>query len=108
MEIDSSRIAPATVSANDQGAPVDKHDKGSENTASQSSQPVNSTADRVSLTGEALRLRELEAEISSQPVDDSQRVNAIRNAIENGTYTVNPERIAEKFLSLEQAITGAR
>ena len=109
MEIENSRIAPATVSPNDQGARVDKPGVGTGNQSPDSSNgPANPTADRVSLTGEARRLQELETEMATQPVVDSQRVSAVRNAIENGTFMVNPERIAEKMMSLEQAITDAR
>jgi anti-sigma28 factor (negative regulator of flagellin synthesis) len=35
-------------------------------------------------------------------------VAAVRSAVENGTFAVNPERIADKLISLEQALTGAR
>ena len=44
----------------------------------------------------------------TQPVVDSQRVAAVRSAAENGTFAVNPQRIADKLISLEQALTGAR
>jgi len=108
MEIENSRIAPATVSGSDQGARVGKQEQGNGNTASENSRTAGAATDRVSLTGEAQRLRQLETEIAAQPVVDSHRVNAVRNAIENGTFVVNPERIAEKMLSLEQAITDAR
>jgi flagellar biosynthesis anti-sigma factor FlgM len=39
---------------------------------------------------------------------DSKKVEAVRSAVENGTFTVHPERIAEKLMSLEQALTDAR
>jgi flagellar biosynthesis anti-sigma factor FlgM len=39
---------------------------------------------------------------------DSQRVEAVRSAVENGTFSVDAVRIAEKLISLEQALTDAR
>ena len=39
---------------------------------------------------------------------DSQRVQAVRSAVEDGTFSVNPERIAEEMMSLEQALMDAR
>ena len=54
------------------------------------------------------RSQELERQLESQPAVDGQRVNAVRGAVENGTFEVNPERIAEKKMSLEQALTDAR
>ena len=108
MEIDNSRIAPPVTTANDKGAPVDQRGKEAQTAAGDASKAQTSATDTVSLTGQARRLQELETEIAAQPVVDSQRVNAVRNAIENGSFTVNPTRIAEKMLSLEQAITDAR
>jgi anti-sigma28 factor (negative regulator of flagellin synthesis) len=39
---------------------------------------------------------------------DSKKVEAVRSAVEDGTFMVHPERIAEKLMSLEQALTDAR
>ena len=108
MEIENSRIAPLITQNGGQGAPVENQGNGGTTTTASTPGGANNTADRVSLTGEALQLKELEAEIANQPVVDSQRVAAIRTAIEDGTFTVNPERIADKMLSLEQALTDAR
>jgi anti-sigma28 factor (negative regulator of flagellin synthesis) len=41
-------------------------------------------------------------------VVDSQRVKAVGSTVENGTFTVNPERIAEKMMSLDKALLDAR
>jgi negative regulator of flagellin synthesis FlgM len=68
----------------------------------------SNSADRVSLTGEARQLQQLESQIANEPVVDSQRVEAVRSAVENGTFTVNPDRIADKLIGLEQALTDAR
>ena len=56
----------------------------------------------------ARQLQDLATQLASEPVVDSQRVEAVRSAIENGTFTVNPDRIADKMMSLEQALTDAR
>jgi negative regulator of flagellin synthesis FlgM len=108
MEIENSRIAPSVATASDKGAPVDRGEKEVRNEADTSSTNAGTTTDTVSLTGQARRLQELETEIAAQPVVDGRRVNEVRNAIENGTFVVDPARIAEKMLSLEQAITDAR
>lgn len=63
--------------------------------------------DSVSLTGTALHLRSLEQSLASQPVVDTQRVEATRQAIENGSYQIDPSRIASKMISLERALSGA-
>ncbi len=72
---------------------------------SRSQQSTGSTAgqDTVSLTDTAARMRSLENTVATMPVVDSQRVAEIKQAIMDGTYEINPERIAEKMLDMEQA-----
>ena len=43
-------------------------------------------------------------ELAQQPVVDNQRVDAVRQAISDGSFEVNPTRIADQLLSLERAI----
>ncbi len=64
-------------------------------------------SDTVSLTGTAQHLRNLEQGLASQPVVDTQRVAATRQAIEDGNYQIDPHRIASKMISLERALGGA-
>jgi len=108
MEIENNRIASLVTPSNGQGAPVENQGKENKNSSSAESGNTNGNPDRVSLTGEARQLQEIEARLTSEPVVDSQRVEAVRSAVENGTFTVNPERIAEKLMSLEDALTDTR
>ena len=108
MEIENNRIASLVTPASGQGAPVENQGKGNTNSSSAESGNTSGSPDRVSLTGEARRLQELETRLASKPVVDSQRVAAVRSAVEDGTFTVNPERIADKMMSLEQALTDTR
>ncbi len=108
MEIENNRIASLVTPASGQGAPVENQEKENKNSSTADSGNTSNSSDRVSLTGEARQLQELETRLASEPVVDSQRVQTIRSAVENGTFTVNPERIAEKLMSLEEALTDAR
>ena len=108
MEIENNRIASLVTQTSGQGAPVEKQGHSGTNAPSGESAPSPNATDRISLTGEARQLQELEAQLASQPVVDSQRVEAVRSAVENGTFTINPERIAEKMMSLEEALMDAR
>jgi len=108
MEIENNRIASLVTQTSGQGAPVEKQGHGNTNSPSGESAATHAGSDRISLTGEARQLQELEAQLASQPVVDSQRVEAVRSAVENGTFTINPERIAEKLMSLEEAMLDAR
>ena len=108
MEIENNRIASLVTPTSGQGAPVENQGHEHRNPPSGESETATGSSDRVSLTGEARQLREIETRLASAPVVDSQRVEAVRSAIDAGTFTVNPERIAEKMMSLEQALTDAR
>ena len=105
MEIENNRVASLVTPSSGQSGSVEQQDGKDKNS------PESATAsgsDKVSLTGDASRLQELERQLQSKPVVDSQRVDAVRSAVENGTFEVNPERIAEKMMSLEQALTDTR
>lgn len=60
----------------------------------------------MSLTDTAARLRKLESTLAQLPVVDRQRVEATRQAIADGSYRVDPARVAEKLLAFESALTG--
>ncbi|MCW8825205.1 MAG: flagellar biosynthesis anti-sigma factor FlgM [Gammaproteobacteria bacterium] len=60
-----------------------------------------STVDTVSLTDTSMRLQSLENRIASLPVVDSQRVEDIRQSVENGSYTPDAEAIASKIVESE-------
>lgn len=63
-----------------------------------------SADDSVNLTDQAEKLRALEASIEKQPVVDTKRVESIRNAILDGTYTVDNNKTAEKMASFENLL----
>ncbi len=108
MEIENNRLASVTTQAGGQNAPVGNQRNDAGEAAADSSGQSGSGADKVSLTGQAQQLRELETQLASEPVVDRQRVEAVRSAVEDGSFAVNPERIADKLINLEQALTDAR
>jgi len=68
----------------------------------QSGRPA--THDTVSLTDTATNLQKINQEINELPVVDTQRVEAIRQAIASGNYEVDAQRTAEKMVALESAL----
>lgn len=62
------------------------------------------SVDQVSLTPTAQQLRSLEQQIADQPVVDTQKVNAVKEALANGSFEINPDRIAAKMMNLEKAL----
>jgi len=57
--------------------------------------------DRVELSEGAQALRSAAGAAAELPAVDSARVNAIRQAIAEGRYHVDPVRLAQKFQELE-------
>jgi len=56
----------------------------------------------VQITEQARQLAALEQTVNSLPVVNEAKVAAIRSAIEDGSYQVVPERIADKLLRMER------
>lgn len=63
-------------------------------------------ADSVRLTGEATQLQAVQRELSAAPAIDQARVQAVREALENGSYKINPDAIATRMLGLDQQLQG--
>lgn len=51
-----------------------------------------------------LSLSNITQRVMAEPEFDRAKVDAIKNAIQNGQYPLNPRRIAESFVALEQLI----
>lgn len=108
MEIDNNRVATLVTPGSGQGSAVENQDSGKTAAKPADTSTASPAADSVSLTGEARKLQALEAEIASVPVVDTQRVESVRAAVESNTFPINPERIAEKMMGIEQALTDMR
>jgi len=76
-----------------------------ESSGSNSSSAASSSADRVSLTDTAERLKALEHQLTMQPEIDKARVSDVQNAISNGNYKVDPERVADKMMNFEASFS---
>jgi negative regulator of flagellin synthesis FlgM len=58
----------------------------------------------VHITDSASQLAALEQTLHSLPAVDDARVTQVRTAIEQGTYTVQPQQIADQLLQLEHSL----
>ncbi len=72
--------------------------------ASASSDSSSNGASEVTLTNTAEKLQALEAQIQQQPVVDSQRVQAVKQSIFDGTFNMDNQRTAEKLLDFENLL----
>lgn len=87
-------LRSATTPANKPGVSTDA-----------AARPVEA-ADSLRLTGEATNLQAIERELTTAPAIDAQRVAAVRESLQNGTYKINPDAIASRMLDLDQQLHG--
>lgn len=62
--------------------------------------------DQVSLTDKAQQIGSIVQAATEQPDVDTDKVNAIRAALESGSYEIDAGRIADGLLGIEQSIRG--
>ncbi len=58
----------------------------------------------VHITGTARQLVELETMVKDMPAVDEAKVAAISAAIEQGTYKVSADKVADNLMQIEQAL----
>lgn len=62
--------------------------------------------DSVDLTDGARQLQNLQSAVAATPVVDTSRVAALREAIANGSYRIDPQGIADGLLAQDRAALG--
>ena len=76
--------------------------------ASTAPEVAGKPANPVQITDQARQLAALEQTVNSLPVVNEAKVAAIRSAIEDGSYQVVPERIADKLLRMDRELGQAQ
>ena len=66
----------------------------------------SSTADTVSLSDNAVQLGKVDNTSIAAPVVDTQRVEQVKQAISDGTFKVDAEKVADKLLQAESLISS--
>jgi len=102
-------VGPARTAADkaDKADKVDKADKADKKAVSSHAPAAhNKAAERKSVDSDTLALSNVNQRVNSQPEFDRSKVEAIKESLKNGSYPLNPRRIAESFVALEQMITG--
>lgn len=62
--------------------------------------------DAVSLSKQGKAVGEMHNQMVSQPSFDKAKVAAIKEAIANGSYTVDPEKLADNMIKFEKELGG--
>lgn len=92
-----------TQRSGDSGKPA-ASTNATERDSAQANAPAPSATDSVSLTDKAAQLQRVEASLADRPEVDNDKVAAIRQSIENGSYKVDAGRIADKLLQFESSL----
>ncbi|MDE1514468.1 MAG: flagellar biosynthesis anti-sigma factor FlgM [Shewanella sp.] len=75
--------------------------------SSQSGATLRSSAsgqDAVSLSLQSKAIGEMHHEMASRPSFDSAKVAAIKEAIANGSYVVDPDKLADNMIKFEKEL----
>ncbi|EJI1279600.1 flagellar biosynthesis anti-sigma factor FlgM [Vibrio vulnificus] len=60
--------------------------------------------DAVSLSQQSRDIEQLHQEMASKPAFDAAKVAAIKEAIANGSYRVDPEKLADNMMKFENEL----
>ena len=60
---------------------------------------TSSNADKVSISAEGKKLSQLSSQLGSDTPVNREKVDALRSAVSDGTYKIDPQNIAKKMLS---------
>lgn len=72
-------------------------------TASPSVKPVSEVGatDRLQLTGDAVNLQQFQKAATDAPAGDRTRIDRIKQSVANGSYVVDPKKIAARLSRLD-------
>ena len=102
MVIDINNIGPSPNNnqrAKDSGATGAKQPDTSAQTA-----PKAQKGDNVSFSDKAKNLKALETSIKNEPDVNQERVAKIKAALEDGSYSVDAEKVAQKMLDFDSGV----
>jgi len=108
MSVDLNGIGPGQVNT-----PRTTADKSSNQTSTQAASAEQNKAqspatrgENVKLSNQAKNLNQLEQKLGEYPEMDDDRVSQIRAALEDGSYKVDAEKLAQKMLDMDESIFG--
>lgn len=65
-----------------------------------------SISDAVSISSQSKEIGKMHDQLASSPAFDSAKVQAIKEAIANGSYVVDPDKLAENMIKFEKELGG--
>jgi negative regulator of flagellin synthesis FlgM len=89
-------------------APSGQGSSATQNTGASSNDAASASSgadDRVQLTDSARALQEA-SRTSQGATVDTKKVEQVRQALANGSYTINPSNIADRMMALDSQLNG--
>jgi len=75
-------------------------------TSTTESKKSSAQQDAVSLSQQSKSVSKLQKEMATSPAYDSAKVAAIKEAITNGSYKIDPEKLADNIIKFENELQG--
>ncbi|PLA74925.1 flagellar biosynthesis anti-sigma factor FlgM [Hydrogenovibrio sp. SC-1] len=69
--------------------------------AANNSKASDTTTDQVTLTSVSSQVKNLEEKAASSTVDNQEKINALKAAIQDGSYQVDAQSVANKLIQTE-------
>ncbi|NBB12940.1 flagellar biosynthesis anti-sigma factor FlgM [Pseudomonas sp. SLFW] len=102
MVIDFSRLNSSTTVGGTTRTPNAKETSKTDAAATvRTSESVSGSGETVHLSSEAQQLQKITDSLRDQPVVNSSRVAELKQAIADGSYKVDSNRVASKMLNFE-------
>lgn len=101
MSIEINGLPPSKVTSSTDETQLKQ---AAEQPSSEQGSGKSSTTDTVSLSDNAVQLGKLDNTAASTPVVDTQRVEQVKQAIKDGTYEVDPAKVADKLMQFESIL----
>ena len=99
-KINGQGFRPLDLPGSSRKAAVD----GTRDSGAASRPGTDTTGETVSLTRSAVLLGRLEELISNVPVVNTERVDAIKDALASGAYEVDAQAVADRLIQLEREL----
>lgn len=103
LDLDNAmNIKPTRTGANQGSSQANQVPGGSRSSSSSSGSTARASGDTVTLTHTAAEMLKLEENLAKIPDIDSLLVDSIKTSIDQGTYQIDPEKIADRLLAIEK------
>lgn len=104
MAINFTGVPPNSQAGGPRAEKTDSDRASRQQASDNAAKPDSGGAAEVRLSDAAQALQAADKSLDATPDVDEARVNALRNAIANGSYSIDARRVAERMMDFESAL----